>query len=55
MHRNKFVLAGAIACALLGSAAQAENLLEIYQDAVKNDPVIREAEARREAALEVKP
>ena len=55
MHRNKFVLAGAIACALLGSAAQAENLLEVYQDSVKNDPVIREAEARREAALEVKP
>jgi outer membrane protein len=34
---------------------QAENLLEVYQDSVKNDPVIREAEARREAALEVKP
>jgi len=55
MHRNKFVLAGAIACALLGSASRAENLVEVYQDAVKNDPLIREAEARREAALEVKP
>ena len=37
------------------SAAGAENLLEVYQDAVQNDPLIREAEARREAALEVKP
>src|SRR6188508_149984 len=55
MHRNKFVLASAIACALLSSAAGAENLLEVYQDAVQNDPLIREAEARREAALEVKP
>ena len=55
MHRNTFVLASAIACALLSSAAGAENLLEVYQDAVQNDPLIREAEARREAALEVKP
>ena len=55
MHRNKFVLASAVACALLGSASRAENLVEVYQDAVKNDPLIREAEARREAALEVKP
>ena len=55
MHRNTFVLASAVACALLGSASRAENLLEVYQDAVKNDPLIREAEARREAALEVKP
>ena len=54
MHRNKFVLASAVACALLGSASRAENLVEVYQDAVKNDPLIREAEARREAALEVK-
>jgi hypothetical protein len=35
MHRNKFVLASAVA-ARLGSASRAENLVEVYQDAVKN-------------------
>ena len=55
MHMKSFVLASAVACALLSGAAQAANLLDVYQDAVKNDPVIREADARREAALEVKP
>jgi len=55
MHRNTFVLASAIACVLLSRPAGAENLLEVYQHAVQSDPLIREAEARREAALEVKP
>ena len=55
MHTKSLVLALSIACALLPVAASAENLLEVYEDAVKNDPLIREAEARREAALEVKP
>jgi outer membrane protein len=50
-----FVLACGIAFALVGGAARAENLLEVYEDAVKSDPLIREAEARREAALEAKP
>lgn len=54
--RNKSVLiACGVALALMGSAARAENLLEIYQAAVKSDPLIREAEARRMAALEAKP
>ncbi len=55
MHKKTFVLVCGIAFALVGAAAQAENLLEVYEDAVKSDPLIREAEARREAALEAKP
>ena len=55
MHIKLFVLASGIACALVTGGARGENLLDVYQDAVKNDPVIREADARREAALEVKP
>jgi outer membrane protein len=55
MHMKSLVLAGSVACVLLSGAARAENLVEVYEDAVKNDPLIREAEARREAALEVKP
>jgi outer membrane protein len=55
MHEKSRVLAAGIAFALLSMSAHAENLLEVYQDAVKSDPVIREADARRLAALEVKP
>lgn len=35
--------------------AQATNLVEVYQRALQNDPVIREAEANRLATLENKP
>jgi len=56
MRKKSFVLACGVAISLLGAGlAQAENLLEVYQAAVKNDPVIREADARRMAALEAKP
>jgi len=56
MRNKSFVLACGVTLSLLGAGlAQAENLLEVYQAAVKNDPVIREADARRLAALEVKP
>jgi outer membrane protein len=56
MRKKSFVLACGVFLTLLGTGlAQAENLLEVYQAAVKNDPVIREADARRLAALEVKP
>jgi outer membrane protein len=56
MRKKSFVLACGVAVSLLGTGlAQAENLLEVYQAAVKSDPVIREAEARRMAALEAKP
>jgi outer membrane protein len=37
------------------SAAQAADLLEVYQRAVQNDPLIREAEANRLASRESKP
>ena len=40
---------------LASSAAQAADLLEVYQRAVQNDPLIREAEAYRLASRESKP
>ena len=40
---------------LTKSATGQENLIEIYQRALQNDPVIREAEANYLAMLEVKP
>jgi outer membrane protein len=46
-----------IAVGILGlvGPAQAESLLEIYQQALQGDPRIHEAEARRMAALEAEP
>jgi outer membrane protein len=56
MTTKSFLLACSVATALCGSAvARAENLLEVYQDAARGDPIVREAEARRAAALEGKP
>ncbi len=56
MRKPSFFLACSVAVALFGQGvARAENLLEVYQAAVKNDPVIREADARRMASLEAKP
>jgi outer membrane protein len=55
MRKKSFLLFCGVAVALMGAAARAENLVEVYQAAVKNDPVIREAEARKLAALEAKP
>jgi outer membrane protein len=56
MTTKSLLLACGVVAALLGSAPlRAENLLEVYLDAVRSDPLVREAEARREAALEVKP
>ena len=39
----------------VSSAANADSLLEVYQQALQSDPLIHEAEARRLAALEAKP
>ncbi len=39
----------------LACAASAEDLLQVYQDALSNDPQIREAEATRRATREVRP
>jgi outer membrane protein len=56
MTRKSFLLACGVAAALFGNAAaRSENLIEVYQDAVRSDPIVREAEARRAAALELKP
>src|SRR5512147_1598398 len=55
MQTKSLVLAFGIALALAGPLARSENLLEVYQAAVKSDPVIREADARRMASLEAKP
>jgi len=57
MTRQSFVLACGVAAALFGpvAALQAENLVEVYQDAARSDPLVREAEARRMASLEAKP
>jgi len=47
MHKKSLLLATGIACALCSLSTNAENLLDVYRDAVKSDPVIREADARR--------
>jgi len=55
MRKKSILIAAGVALALIGSAARSENLLEVYQAALRSDPLIREAEARRMAALEAKP
>jgi outer membrane protein len=55
MHKRTPALAFGIALALLAANAWSANLLEVYQAAAKSDPTILEAQARRMAALEVKP
>jgi outer membrane protein len=56
IKKTSLLLACTVAALLLSAtAARAENLLEVYGDAVRNDPTVREAEARRMAALELKP
>jgi outer membrane protein len=55
MHKQSILIACSVALAMLGTAARAENLLEVYSAALRSDPLIREAEARRMAALETKP
>ena len=55
MLKKNILIAAGVALALLGTSARSENLLEVYQAAVRSDPQIREAEARRMAALEAKP
>ncbi|MEM6513110.1 MAG: TolC family outer membrane protein [Pseudomonadota bacterium] len=52
----KFTVIPVIAMAmLLPTAASADSLLDIYQQALQSDPLIHEAEARRLAALEAEP
>lgn len=44
-----------LVCALMAPALPAMNLLEVYEIALRNDPLLREAQANRLAALEAKP
>jgi outer membrane protein len=56
MKFRAHLLAACITATLATSLpADAANLLEVYQRALQNDPVIREAEANRLATLENKP
>lgn len=56
MTTKSFLLGCSIAAALAtATPVRAENLIEVYLDAVRGDPMVREAEARRDAALEAKP
>ena len=56
MRTTSLLLACSVAAALVvGAPARAENLIDVYVAAVRSDPVLREAEARRMAALEAKP
>ena len=55
MRTKSPLLACCVALVLGAPVVRGENLLEVYQDAVKSDPLIRAAEARRLAALEAKP
>lgn len=52
--KTRHVITG-FAFLLLGSGAHAASLLEVYQQALQSDPLIREAESRRLAALEAVP
>jgi len=49
------ILLGLIIALSFNSAATAENLMDIYQRALRQDPSLREAEANRLAILENKP
>jgi outer membrane protein len=55
MRKKSLLLACSVAISLLASQAGAETLLDVFQQAMKNDPVLREADARRLASLEAKP
>ena len=52
MARNLFKAVCFVCCA---AQAQAEDLLQIYDLALRSDPKILEAEAKRDAVLEIKP
>ena len=55
MSGRKRVSVALLSAVLASSAAQAADLLEVYERAVQNDPLIREAEANRLASRESKP
>jgi outer membrane protein len=55
MHKKTPILAVAVTIVLIGANAWSADLLDVYRAAAKSDPQILEAQARRMAALEVKP
>lgn len=56
MHLSRWCSLVFATTLVLGAAtARSENLLEVYKSAVRTDPVIREAGARRDASMEAKP
>jgi outer membrane protein len=55
MIKHTTVALAVLAAALAPKLADAESLLDIYQQALQSDPLIHEAEARRLAALEAEP
>jgi outer membrane protein len=55
MSINKHLLAIALGACLAGPASAQDSLIEVYQQALVNDPAIREAEATYLANAQVKP
>ncbi|PZN28417.1 MAG: hypothetical protein DIU71_16000, partial [Proteobacteria bacterium] len=55
MRVHAQILAGGLALLLTSVAAWPANLVEVYEQALRNDPLIREAEANRLATLEARP
>ena len=53
--RNSIVAISATLTVLAGNLAQGEDLMEVYNQALRNDPAIREAEANMMATFERKP
>ena len=51
----KHWMAFAVGALVFSSAAQADDLMSVYQRALSSDPQIREADANRQAAREAKP
>jgi outer membrane protein len=54
-HRAGSVLAGLLLAMAAASAASAKDLVGVYEDAVRNDPTIRAADANRLASRESRP
>src|SRR5690606_30063507 len=55
MRTKSLMIAWAVCAVLAGPAGHSANLMQVYEQATRNDPFIQEAEQRRLAALEAKP
>ena len=54
-HRGAALLAGVLLAAAATNAASAKDLVGVYEDALRNDPTIRAADANRLASRESRP